>query len=132
MYTISDASLKQLEYVLNCIRSAVHHVDTRKDIYCTSATDYDTESLLSPHLFYHFQFRDKYCQLERVGRSNNYSIRCHGFNPDNLDYFYSDYFNQEVYQRELFGSYDNFDTAVQAFGRVCTELVKYIQPVFIF
>lgn len=132
MYYLSDSSVKQLDYVLNCIRSAAHHVDNRKDFNLHTATDYDTETLLSPHLFYHFQFREKYCQIERLGNKSVYAIRCHGFKPLHLGAHFTFSLEQTEYQREIYGSFQNIDECIHAFAVICTELVQYIQPVLLF
>lgn len=132
MYTLSDESVKQLDYVLNCIRSACHCVDSRKDANFHSATDYNTESMLHPERYYYFQFRDKFCQIEKIGRSTMYGIRCHNFRPAAVGPHFEFSLEQNVYQREVYGSYTDIDHAIQDFAKICTEIVQYIQPVLVF
>lgn len=132
MYIFSDNTIEHLNYVLNVFKSACRHVDNRKDKNFQSATDYDTESLVSPQYFYYFQFREKYCQIERLGRSNKYTIRCHNFKPDFVSPYMTVSTSANEYQLEKYGEYDNFDCAVEDFAKICHAMTVYHQPVLLY
>lgn len=125
MYTFSDDSMKELNFVLNAFKSACKHIDSRPKTTEITSTDYDTESMVSPMYFYHVQFRDKYAHIEK--RKNLYYIRCHNFKPSFLQSVSLNHFDSDLY-----GGFESIDECIQKFGLLLCEIVSYQQPILIF
>lgn len=132
MYTFSDGAMEHLNYVLKAFASACHKVESSKVSKFNLATDFDTETLLNPSRYFFFQFRDKFCQIERIGQSNEFCLYCHNFVPDKLSRTYNvDVLLINEYMDERFGRF-NIDTAIQTFASVCSNMVSFVQPVLIY
>lgn len=116
MYTLSDSTFKQLVLLADTLKNACIHKEVVKDNNFKRSTSYEVECVYSPHLYYHFQYENNYCHIQRIN-SGLYCIYCYGFTPhDDIGKTFS--FSQET--NELFrNSYGRFETLAEAKDAFC-------------
>lgn len=127
MYTLSDSAFKLLRYDLNQILdSASHHQVSSTDAPFVKSSNYDVDSQINPHNFFHLQFQGKYTYVYKLKNTPSlpYTIVCEHFVPKSLRPYFEKTQSLDLY-KHCFGAFWTLYDAVVAFSHVCADLFEF-------